>query len=234
MTSSLPPLSSIIHPSWAQALQDVEPQIHAMGDFLRAEISSGQQILPPGHQILRAFTYPSDSVKVLIVGQDPYPTPGHAVGLSFSVAADTHPIPKSLINIYKELTDDLGVPEPSTGDLTPWADQGVMLLNRSLTVRAHAANSHQGKGWEAITEAAIRALNDRTNPATGQPLPLVAILWGAHARSLKPLLTHAAIIESPHPSPLSAYRGFFGSKPFSRTNTALEHLGATPINWTLP
>ncbi len=220
-------------PSWAQALSAVEPQIHAMGDFLRAEHAHGFRTLPPAPQILRAFTYPLNSVKVLIVGQDPYPTVGHAVGLSFSVAPDVHPIPKSLINIYKELVDDLGVPEPSNGDLTPWADQGVMLLNRSLTVRAGHANSHQDKGWEAITQAAIVALNNRTDTA-GNPLPLVAILWGNNARSLKPLLTHATIIESAHPSPLSAYRGFFGSKPFSRANQALEDQGATPINWRLP
>lgn len=170
---------------------------------------------------------------MLIVGQDPYPTPGHAVGLSFSVGAHVHPLPKSLINIYKELVDDLGVPEPSNGDLTPWADQGVMLLNRSLSVRAGQANSHQGMGWEAVTEAAIRALNNRRD-STGKPLPLVAILWGNNARSLKPLLTNAAVIESAHPSPLSAYRGFFGSRPFSRTNEALIAQGTQPINWQLP
>lgn len=233
MTDNRPPLSSIIDPSWAQALAPVEPHIHAMGDFLRQEHAQGFATLPPAPYILRAFTYPLNSIKVLIVGQDPYPTPGHAVGLSFSVAPDVRPIPKSLINIYKELVDDLHVPEPSNGDLTPWADQGVMLLNRSLSVRAGNANSHQGKGWEAITEAAITALNSRTD-SSGNPLPLVAILWGSNARSLKPLLTHATIIESAHPSPLSAYRGFFGSRPFSRANEALLAQGSTPINWQLP
>ncbi|TCD54889.1 uracil-DNA glycosylase [Alloscardovia theropitheci] len=227
------PLSDIIDPSWAQALAHVETRIHDMGNFLRAEHSHGVQTLPPASMILRAFTYPLNSIKVLIVGQDPYPTPGHAVGLSFSVSPEVSPIPKSLINIYKELVDDLHVPTPSNGDLTPWADQGVMLLNRSLSVRAGSANSHQGKGWEIITEAAITALNSRTD-ATGKPLPLVAILWGSNARSLKPLLTNATIIESAHPSPLSAYRGFFGSRPFSRANEALIKQGATPINWQLP
>jgi uracil-DNA glycosylase len=227
------PLSSIIHPSWAQALEPVEPHIRAMGELLRAEQAQGIRILPAGSLILRAFTYPLDSIKVLIVGQDPYPTPGHAVGLSFSVAPHVHPLPKSLINIFKELVDDMGVPEPSNGDLTAWADQGVMLLNRSLSVRAGQADSHEGLGWEVITEAAIRALNNRVD-SHGNPLPFVAILWGRNARNLKPLLTHATVIESAHPSPLSAYRGFFGSHPFSRTNEALANMGVQPINWQLP
>lgn len=226
-------LDHIIHPSWAKALTDVEPNIHEMGNFLRAEHARGIRTLPPAPNILRAFTYPLNSVKVLIVGQDPYPTIGHAVGLSFSVAPDVRPLPKSLINIYKELQDDLHIPEPSNGDLTPWADQGVMLLNRCLTVRAGTPNSHQGQGWEIITQAAIKALNARTDE-NGKPLPLVAILWGANARNLKPLLTNATIIESAHPSPLSAYRGFFGSRPFSRANAALIAQGSTPINWQLP
>lgn len=188
--------------------------------------------LPASHNILRAFTIPFDSIKVLIVGQDPYPTPGHPVGLSFCVAPNVHPLPKSLINIYKELVDDLGVPMPTNGDLTPWTERGVMLLNRCLTVGVGRPNSHQGKGWEEVTEAAIRALNARTD-ADGKPKPLVAILWGRNAQSLEPLLTNAFIIKSPHPSPLSASRGFFGSKPFSRANQALVTMGADPVDWTL-
>ena len=177
------PLSELVEPGWAHALADVEPTIHHMGDFLRAENAAGRPWLPASHNILRAFTIPFDSIKVLIVGQDPYPTPGHPVGLSFCVAPNVHPLPKSLINIYKELVDDLGVPMPTNGDLTPWTERGVMLLNRCLTVGVGRPNSHQGKGWEEVTEAAIRALNARTD-ADGKPQPLVAILWGRNAQSL--------------------------------------------------
>lgn len=231
-TPTRKPLDQIIDPSWAQALQSVEPQIHAMGDFIRHEQAQGKHILPASPNILRAFSVPLDSVKVLIVGQDPYPTEGHPVGLSFSVAPDVTPLPKSLINIYKELQSDLHVAPPRNGDLTPWTKQGVMLLNRCLTVEAGKPNSHENKGWEAITDAAIRALNNRVD-AQGKPLPLVAILWGRKAQSLAPLLSNAVIIASPHPSPLSASRGFFGSRPFSRANEALEKMGATPIDWSL-
>lgn len=232
MSSHVKPLRELIDPQWAEALAPVEPQIHAMGDFIRQEHAQGHATLPAAHNILRAFTMPLDSVKVLIVGQDPYPTVGHAVGLSFSVAPDVQPIPMSLQNIYKELQDDLGIPPAPNGDLTPWTKQGVMLLNRCLTVRAGERNSHQGKGWEPITEAAIRALNNRVDEH-GKPLPLVAILWGRNAQSLAPLLTNATIIESSHPSPLSARYSFFGSRPFSRTNAALERMGATPVQWDL-
>ncbi len=180
------PLSELIEPGWATALSDVEPQVHRMGDFLRGEIAAGRPYLPASKNILRAFTIPFDDIKVLIVGQDPYPTPGHPVGLSFCVAPDVRPIPRSLTNIYKELTDDLGLPMPANGDLTPWTGQGVMLLNRCLTVGVGHPNSHQGKGWEPVTEAAIRALNARTN-ADGTPKPLVAILWGRNAQTLEPL-----------------------------------------------
>lgn len=226
-------LSELVDPGWARALADVEPDIHRMGDFLRGEIAAGRHYLPAGHNILRAFTIPFDSIKVLIVGQDPYPTPGHPVGLSFCVAPDVRPLPKSLINIYREMSDDLGVPTPVNGDLTPWTHRGVMLLNRCLTVGVGRPNSHQGKGWEHITDAAIAALNARTDEH-GNPKPLVAILWGRNAQTLKPLLTNAVIIESPHPSPLSASRGFFGSRPFSRANQALEAMGAKPVDWALP
>ncbi len=198
-----------------------------MGEFLRAEIAAGRTYLPAGEHVLRAFKQPFDDVRVLIVGQDPYPTPGHAVGLSFSVAPDVRPIPKSLINIYQEYCEDLGHPTPSNGDLTPWAERGVLLLNRSLTVQPCKSNSHQGKGWEQVTEQAIKALAARGGP-------LVAILWGRNARNLRPLLGDVPCIESAHPSPLSARNGFFGSRPFSRANQLLVQQGAEPLDWKLP
>jgi uracil-DNA glycosylase len=222
-----PPLSQVIAPDWAEALADVEPRIHAMGDFLRAEVAEGRTYVPAGENVLAAFKRPLADVRVLIVGQDPYPTPGHAMGLSFSVQPDVRPVPRSLANIYKELQDDLGVPLPSNGDLRPWADQGVMLLNRTLTCRPGASDSHAGKGWEEVTEAAIRALVARGGP-------LVAILWGAKARNLKPWLGDVPVVESAHPSPLSARSGFFGSRPFSRANALLEQQGAQPVDWRLP
>ncbi|MDA2892988.1 uracil-DNA glycosylase [Mycolicibacterium sp. BiH015] len=221
------PLNELVDEGWACALAPVESQVTQMGEFLRAELSAGHRYLPAGPNVLRAFTFPLDKVKVLIVGQDPYPTPGHAVGLSFSVAPDVRPLPRSLDNIFKEYRDDLGYPPPSTGDLTPWCEQGVMLLNRVLTVRPGTPASHRGKGWEAVTECAIRALVARRQP-------LVAVLWGRDASTLKPMLEDTAVIESPHPSPLSASRGFFGSKPFSRANELLTQRGAEPIDWRLP
>ncbi|MCI1219975.1 MAG: uracil-DNA glycosylase [Bifidobacterium sp.] len=227
------PLAELIDPGWASALAAVEPDVHRMGVFLRGELARGRRYLPAGKNILRAFTIPLDAIKVLIVGQDPYPTPGHPVGLSFSVAPDVRPLPKSLVNIYRELSDDLGVSIPTNGDLSPWTRRGVMLLNRCLTVQAGHPNSHQGKGWEKVTDEAIRALNARTDEQ-GRPKPLVAILWGRNAQSLEPLLTNAVIIKSPHPSPLSASRGFFGSRPFSRANQALVSMGAEPVDWSLP
>jgi uracil-DNA glycosylase len=198
-----------------------------MGDFLRGEVAAGRGYLPAGENVLRAMTRPFDDVRVLIVGQDPYPTPGHAVGLSFSVDPGVRPIPRSLGNIFRELVEDLGVPQPSSGDLSPWADRGVLLLNRVLTVSPGIAGSHRGKGWEAVTEQAIRALVARGRP-------LVAILWGRDAQNLTPLLGATPIVASPHPSPLSASGGFFGSRPFSRTNALLSTLGADPIDWQLP
>lgn len=227
------PISELMDPGWAQALSSVEPDIHRMGDFLRAELQAGRRYLPANHDILRAFTIPFESIKVLIVGQDPYPTPGHPVGLSFCVSPDVNPIPKSLQNIYVEMNHDLGVAIPSNGDLTPWCAQGVMLLNRCLTVQVGRPNSHHGKGWEHITDEAIKALNARTD-GNGHAKPLVAILWGRNAQSLEPLLTNAFVIKSPHPSPLSASRGFFGSRPFSRANAALESMGASSVDWRLP
>ncbi|MGD9531126.1 uracil-DNA glycosylase [Pseudonocardia sp.] len=222
------PLREVVEAGWAAALAPVEPVVARMGEFLRAELAAGRRYLPAGANVLRAFTQPFDRVRVLIVGQDPYPTPGHAVGLSFSVAPDVRPIPKSLVNIYKEYCEDLGHPMPSTGDLTPWAERGVLLLNRCLTVEPGKPASHRGKGWEAVTEQAIRALVDRDGE------PLVAILWGRDARNLVPLLGDVPAIESAHPSPMSAANGFFGSRPFSRANALLEELGGEPIDWKLP
>jgi len=212
---------------WARALAPVEDDITRMGAFLRAEIAAGRGYLPAGDRVLRAFQRPLAEVKVLIVGQDPYPTPGHPVGLSFSVAPEVRPLPPSLVNIYRELVDDLGQPLPANGDLSPWADAGVLLLNRSLTVRPNSANSHRGQGWEPVTERAITALVERGGP-------LAAILWGKDAQSLKAQLGPVPYVESAHPSPLSAYRGFFGSKPFSRVNQLLVEQGGTPVDWSLP
>ncbi|MGQ0574004.1 MAG: uracil-DNA glycosylase [Pseudonocardia sp.] len=222
------PLHEVVEAGWARALEPVAPVITQMGEFLRAETAAGRRYLPAGADILRAFTRPFDAIRVLIVGQDPYPTPGHAVGLSFSVAPDVAPIPRSLANIYTEYSADLGHPAPSTGDLTPWADQGVLLLNRCLTVAPGKPASHRGKGWETVTEQAIRALVDRDGE------PLVAILWGRDARNLVPLLGDVPAVESAHPSPMSAASGFFGSRPFSRANALLAELGAEPVDWKLP
>lgn len=223
------PLTELVDDGWAQALAPVADQVSRMGDFLRAEIAANRRYLPAGPNVLRAFTFPFQKVRVLIVGQDPYPTPGHAVGLSFSVAPDVRPLPRSLANIFSEYRADLGYPEPSNGDLTPWCQRGVMLLNRVLTVRPGTPASHRGKGWEAVTECAIRALVARDEP-------MVAILWGRDASTLKPMLAdgRCVAIESAHPSPLSASRGFFGSRPFSRANELLAGMGADPVDWRLP
>ena len=220
------PLSEIVEAGWAAALAPVEAQVAAMGEFLRAEVAAGRRYLPAGDRVLRAFTRPLSDVRVLIVGQDPYPTPGHPVGLSFSVEPDVRPIPRSLQNIYRELGSDLGLPTPANGDLSPWADHGVLLLNRVLTVQPGAPGSHRGKGWEAVTEQAIRALVARGGP-------LVAILWGRDAQTLGPLLGSTPRIESAHPSPMSADRGFFGSRPFSRSNALLTQQGGAPVDWSL-
>jgi uracil-DNA glycosylase len=220
------PLAELIDPGWAKALEPVADRITEMGDFLRAEVAAGRGYLPSGPNVLRAFKQPLDDVRVLIVGQDPYPTPGHPIGLSFSVAPGVAP-PRSLNNIFRELCDDLGVQRPTSGDLTPWTEHGVLLLNRVLTVQPGNSGSHRRKGWEEVTDQAIRALVARDEP-------LVAILWGKDAQTLKPMLIDVPTIESVHPSPMSADRGFFGSRPFSRTNTELEELGADPIDWSLP
>jgi uracil-DNA glycosylase len=221
------PLRSIIDPDWADALQPVAGRIAAMGDFLRAEVAAGRTYLPAGENVLRAFKQPFRAVRVLIVGQDPYPTPGHAVGLSFSVDPKVRRLPASLANIFREYSDDLGYPAPASGDLTPWSERGVLLLNRVLTVAPGQPGSHRGKGWEEVTDQAIRALAARQ-------APLVAILWGRDARTLAPLLGDVPRIESAHPSPYSANTGFFGSHPFSRANNLLQQQGAEPIDWKLP
>jgi uracil-DNA glycosylase len=229
VTTTARPLCELVEDGWAQALAPVADQVTRMGQFLRDEIAAGRRYLPAGPNVLRAFTYPFEAVRVLIVGQDPYPTPGHAVGLSFSVAPEVRPLPRSLANIFTEYAADLGYPEPANGDLTLWAQRGVMLLNRVLTVRPGTPASHRGKGWEAVTECAIRALAARDEP-------MVAILWGRDASTLKPMLdaSRCVAIESPHPSPLSASRGFFGSRPFSRANELLAEMGAEPVDWRLP
>ena len=213
---------------WAQAMEPAAGRIEAMGNFLRAEIAAGRRYLPAGENVLRAFRQPFAGVRVLIVGQDPYPTPGHAVGLSFSVALEVRRLPMSLVNIFREYCDDLGFPKPTSGDLTPWSERGVLLLNRVLTVAPGEPGAHRGKGWEEVTEQAIRALAARDTQ------PLVAILWGRDARTLAPLLEGIGRIESAHPSPNSADRGFFGSRPFSRANRLLEQAGAAGVDWKLP
>ncbi|PZF10211.1 MULTISPECIES: uracil-DNA glycosylase [unclassified Curtobacterium] len=221
------PLADLVDPGWADALAPVEPDVHRIGEWLRDETAAGRHYLPAGGDVLRAFTSPFDAVKVLVVGQDPYPTPGHPIGLSFAVDPAVRPVPRSLANIYRELADDLGVTPPPHGDLRAWSDQGVLLLNRVLTVQAGEAGSHRGKGWESVTDQAVRALVARGTP-------LVAVLWGAQAGSVRPLLGDTPVVASAHPSPLSASRGFFGSRPFSQVNALLESQGAPPVDWTLP
>lgn len=220
-------LEHLMAPDWAEAMAPVAGEIAAMGEFLRAEVDAGRTYLPEPDAIFRAFRTPLADVRVLITGQDPYPTPGHPMGLSFSVRPDVRPLPRSLVNIYTELQADLGIEPAPHGDLSAWADGGVMLLNRCLTVRPGEAASHRGRGWEAVTDRAIAALVERGGP-------LVAVLWGRDAQSLAPRLGDVPRIESPHPSPLSASRGFFGSRPFSRANAALMAQGAHPVEWALP
>jgi len=218
------PLAELVEADWATALSPVEGDVGALLQFLSAENEAGRPWLPSGERVLSAFNLPFDKVRVLIVGQDPYPTPGHSIGLAFAVDRSVRSVPRSLANIYRELQTDLGLAPPTHGDLSGWADQGVMLLNRVLTVQSGRTGSHRGKGWEAVTEQAVRALADRGGP-------LVAILWGRDAASLAPLLGATPTITGAHPSPLSAHRGFFGSKPFSRANELLRSLDSAPIDW---
>jgi uracil-DNA glycosylase len=220
------PLVDVVDPGWAQALAPVADRVAEMGDFLRAEVAAGHGYLPAGEHVLRAFTRPFAQVRVLVVGQDPYPTPGHPVGLSFSVAPGVRPLPRSLQNVFRELEADVGCARPVDGDLSAWSDQGVLLLNRVLTVRPGVSGSHRGRGWEAVTDQAIRAL-------VGRGTPLVAVLWGRDAQTLRPLLGPTPRVESAHPSPMSADRGFFGSRPFSRVNALLAEQGAAPVDWSL-
>lgn len=227
------PLHELMAADWAEALAPVAGELHDVLAFLGREVAEGHGVLPSPSNMLRAFRQPLADVRVLIVGQDPYPTPGHAVGLSFAVDRATRPIPRSLANIYKELETDLGLPPRVHGDLSGWAEQGVLLLNRVLSVRAGEAGSHRSKGWEAITAAAISAVVHRVTP-DGSPSPLVAILWGRDAGTVLPLLGSTPVISSVHPSPLSASRGFFGSRPFSRANTLLQEQGDGTVNWELP
>lgn len=221
------PFDQHVTADWADALAPVEPQLRAAHAFLAAEVAAGREYLPAPDAVLRAFARPLADVRVLVVGQDPYPTPGHAMGLSFSVQPDVRPLPRSLANLFAELVADVGVAQPTSGDLTPWADRGVMLLNRVLTVRPGAPASHRGAGWEAVTARAVEALVARGGP-------LVAVLWGRDAQSLVPMLGTVPVVASAHPSPLSAYRGFFGSRPFSAVNALLVAQGAPPIDWSLP
>ncbi|RII09329.1 Uracil-DNA glycosylase [Streptomyces sp. YIM 130001] len=221
------PLHELVEAGWANALEPVAGRIADMGDFLRAEVAAGRTYLPSGANVLRAFQQPFDDVRVLVVGQDPYPTPGMAIGLSFAVAPEVRSLPGSLENIFRELNADLGHPRPSNGDLTPWTRQGVLLLNRALTTAPRRPGAHRGKGWEEVTEQAIRALAARGKP-------LVSILWGRDARNLRPLLGDLPSVESSHPSPMSADRGFFGSRPFSKANELLVRQGGQPVDWRLP
>ena len=227
MSSTLAALAAgrAVDPGWARALAPVAPQIDAMAGFLRAETQAGRAWLPAPENVFRAFAEPFDEVRVLIVGQDPYPSEGHPIGLAFAAEAHVRPLPRSLANIFRELHDDVGV-TGITGDLSPWSQRGVLLLNRVLTVQAGLVGSHRRRGWESVTEQAIRALVARDRP-------LVAILWGKDAGTLRPLLGDTPVIESAHPSPLSARRGFFGSKPFSRANEYLVRAGAAPVDWSL-
>jgi uracil-DNA glycosylase len=226
-TRGLAALRGRIGPGWEEVLAPVEDRITELGAFLRAERAAGRAFLPAGDRIFAALEVPFDRVRVLVVGQDPYPTPGHPIGLAFSVAPDVRPLPGSLRNIFTEYVDDLGHRSPTTGDLTPWVDRGVLLLNRCLTVRPGAPASHRGRGWEEVTDAIIDALVARGGPT-------VAVLWGRDARGLAPRLGAVPRIESPHPSPLSASRGFLGSRPFSRVDAALADQGAPPVDWRLP
>ena len=222
----LPPIESVAHPSWLPALDALSEGITSIRGFLDAETESGRNWLPAPENVLRAFAQPLDQVKVVILGQDPYPSPGHSVGRAFSVAPGVA-LPRSLSNIFSEMQSDLGMDAPTNGDLTPWSQQGVLLLNSVLTVQSGVVGSHRGKGWEQVTGAALRALKNRTR---GAP---VAILWGKAAQECGADFDRRGVISSPHPSPLSAHRGFWGSKPFSRANDLLIQAGIAPIEWEL-
>ena len=217
--------------SWLEQIGDEfeKPYMQELKEYLISEKQRGKVILPPAPLWFNALnSMPFDKLKVVILGQDPYPSAGHAHGLCFSVMPEVKPLPKSLLNINKELESDLGVSNSHTGYLQSWADQGVLLLNAVLTVEQGNANAHQGKGWETFTDAVIQTINDEKEH-------VVFILWGAYAQKKGVHIDTGKhrIIKSPHPSPLSAHRGFFGSKPFSRTNQYLQQFGDTPIDWQL-
>ncbi len=222
-----PAPADVVHPEWTAALAPVADDLARVRTFLAGERARGAPYMPDDDLVLRAFAQPPSAVKVLVVGQDPYPTPGHPMGLAFSVTAGVRPLPRSLANIFRELVDDVGVPAPGDGDLSPWSEQGVLLLNKVLTVEPRRPASHRGKGWEGVTEQAVKALAARGRP-------LVAVLWGREAQALRPLLDGVPVVESVHPSPLSASRGFFGSRPFSTVNRLLVEQGADPVDWRLP
>ena len=226
VTQRVRPLDELVDPSWVPALTPVHDTITGLGQMLRTELAAGRGYLPAGDRVLRAFSTPFDAVRVLLVGQDPYPTPGHPVGLSFAVDRGVRPLPRSLQNILAELTADTGAAPPAHGDLSRWTEQGVLLLNRVLTVGPGRSGSHRGRGWEQVTDAAVRALAARGRP-------LVAILWGRDAQAVRPLLGSVPALTSVHPSPLSASRGFFGSRPFSRANEQLVAQGGEPVDWSL-
>ena len=217
--------------SWLDQIGDEfnKPYMQSLKQFLVEEKAKGKNILPPASLWFNALNSMSfDKLKVVILGQDPYPTAGHAHGLCFSVMPEVKPLPKSLLNINKELQDDLGIDNSHTGYLQPWAEQGVLLLNTALTVEQGNANSHQGRGWETFTDAIIKTINKNKDH-------VVFILWGANAQKKQIMIdtNKHRIIKSVHPSPLSAYRGFFGSKPFSRTNEYLQEFGEQTIDWQL-
>lgn len=215
-----------VDPGWLRALDPVLERIAAMDAFLAAESAAGRAYLPAREHVMRAFIAPLETVRVLVVGQDPYPTPGHAIGLSFSVGPEVRPVPRTLRTVLAELVADVGGPVPPSGDLTPWVDQGVLLLNRVLTVQERAIGSHRRQGWEAVTEQAVRALAARGTP-------LVAVLWGKDAQTLLPLLDGVPAVCTAHPSPMSAARGFVGSRPFGTVNRLLAEQGAAPVDWRL-
>ena len=212
-----------MHPSWQAALVDAKPLLESIEVKLTANTG---EFVPAKQHVMRAFEQPLDQISVLIVGQDPYPTAGHAIGLSFAVNTDVKPLPRSLKNILIELKDDLGKTVSAEGDLSRWSNQGVLLLNRHLTTDLADAGAHSDIGWAAFTDKVITVLNRKLGRR------LVAILWGAQAQQLSGALCDCFVISSPHPSPLSARRGFFGSKPFSKTNTALIGVGEQPIDWS--
>jgi len=215
---------------WAEALTAVDAELgdalHELAERLDAETAAGRAWLPAPQRVLRALSAPLDDVRVLIVGQDPYPTRGHPVGLAFSADRSVRPLPRSLANLYRELADDVGVTPPAHPDLSDWAERGVLLLNRVLTVEEGRAGSHRALGWQRVTDAVLRALVARGGP-------LVAVLWGRDADAVRPLLGDVPVIASAHPSPLSARRGFFGSRPFSRVNAALVAQGGEALDWDI-